>query len=78
MMLSWMDEAEALQSKQISQDEYAHWRYHHLTVVQTIHTHFAKVIPQELSDMLIAEDKKSANLCKRGNNMLRIVSGGLL
>ena len=27
-------------------------------VGQTTHTHFAKVIPQELSDMLIAEGKK--------------------
>ncbi len=28
------------------------------TVGQTTHTHFAKVIPPELSDMLIAEGKK--------------------
>ena len=41
-----------------TQDEYDHWRYHYPTVGQTTHTHFAKVIPPELSDMLIAEDKK--------------------
>ena len=58
MMMDWMDKAEALESKQITQDEYDHWRYHYPTVGQTTHTHFAKVIPQELSDMLIAEDKK--------------------
>ena len=46
------------ESKQITQDEYDQWRYHYPVVGQTTHTHFAKVIPQELSDMLIAEGKK--------------------
>ena len=58
MMMDWMDKAEALESKQITQDEYDQWRYHYPVVGQTTHTHFAKVIPQELSDMLIAEGKK--------------------
>lgn len=38
--------------------EYDQWRYHYPVVGQTTHTHFAKVIPQELSDMLIAKGKK--------------------
>ena len=58
MMMDWMDKAEALESKQITQDEYDQWRYHYPVVGQTTHTHFAKVIPQELSDMLIAKGKK--------------------
>ena len=58
MMMDWMDKAEALESKQITQDEYDQWRNHYPVVGQTTHTHFAKVIPQELSDMLIAKGKK--------------------
>ena len=58
MMLDWMGKAVALESKHITQNKYDHWRYHYPTVGQTTHTHFAQVISQELSDMLIAEDKK--------------------
>lgn len=58
MMLDWMGKAVALESKHITQNKYDHWRYHYPTVGQTTHTHFAKVISQKLSDMLIAEDKK--------------------
>ncbi|MEQ2530599.1 hypothetical protein [Roseburia inulinivorans] len=53
-----MGKAVALESKHITQNKYDHWRYHYPTVGQTTHTHFAKVISQELSDMLIAEDKE--------------------
>ena len=53
-----IEKAEALESKQITQDEYDQWRYHYPVVGQTTHTHFAKVIPQEFSDMLIAEGPK--------------------
>lgn len=79
MMMDWMDKAEALESKQITQDEYDQWRYHYPVVGQTIHTHFEKVIPQKLSDMLIAEGKKiNKSETIRRNNTLLIVSAGLL
>lgn len=58
MMMDWMDKAESLEAKQITQDEYDYWRYHYPIVGKTTHTHFSKVIPQELSNMLIAEGKK--------------------
>lgn len=59
MLLDWMDKAVALEAKQISQDEYDQWRYHYPTPGETTHTNFAKVIPQELSDYLLSEDKKN-------------------
>ena len=58
MMMDWMDRVTALEANQISQDEYDQWRYHYPTSGKTTHTNFAKVIPQDLSD-LISEDKKN-------------------
>lgn len=53
MMMDWMDKAYDLEAGTITQDEYDNWRYNYPIPEQTTHTHFAKVIPQGLSDMLL-------------------------
>ena len=56
MFHAWRSQAEKLESEEITKEEYDEWRYKY-PELDTSH-HWAKVIPQELSDMLIEEMKK--------------------
>lgn len=58
MFLDWMDKATSLEEGKLSQDDYDTWRYHYPTPGETTHTNFTKVIPQGLSDLLIASLKE--------------------
>ena len=53
MMTSWCQQAEKLKAGEITKEEYDTWRYTYPDM-ETSH-HFAKVIPQGLSDMLMTE-----------------------
>lgn len=60
MLLDWLDKSNDLKNGTITQDQYDYWRYHYPVINDTTHTHYEKVIPQALSDLLIAGLKDSS------------------
>lgn len=70
MLESWQTQSAKLQAGEITKEEYDEWRYKY-PEYETSH-HFAKVIPQGLSDMLVeamkqeeAQEKREAKKGKK-------------
>ncbi|MEG0216195.1 MAG: transcriptional regulator, partial [Hungatella sp.] len=56
MLTSWNQKAKKLESGEITKEDYDTWRYKYPELDTS--PHFAKVIPQGLSDMLVQAVKK--------------------